>query len=177
MCLPAIPIAIQTALTIASTVASVTTGVMGAKAQERANDTQYKNSVTARNSNFNQLNLQSQQEAENASQKISENNIKASEALATSRTAAGEHGVAGLSVAALLDNLANNRSGYNMSVMENNDRKQMAIAGQRVNVDTNAANQVANLKTPAMPNYLGAGLQIAGDLYKDPAMKKQFGWQ
>jgi hypothetical protein len=101
-----------------------------------------------------------QQERESAMQRIEENNLKGTAAQATARTAAGEAGISGLSVDALLSDLGTKQQRFNSSVGTNYDRTSQAIAIQRENVDTNAASQINQLKTPAMPDYFGAALRI-----------------
>ncbi len=150
------------ALSIASTAASVVGQQMAASAQADANQRQYENTIRAYNANVNQTNLMAEQEREGAMQKLEENNMKARAAMATGTVAAGESGISGLSVDALLGDLSGKQNRYNTSVMTNLDRANSAIQNQRDNVYANAASQINGLQTPAMPDYFGAGLKIAG---------------
>lgn len=163
-----------TALAIAS-VASTASSVYGqqqaANAQSAANQRQYDNTMRARAANINQTNLMQQQEREASSQKLDENNRAARAAQSTAAVAAGENGISGLSVDALMADLGTSQNRYNSSVYTNYDNSSMAIANQRENVDINAASQINSLKTPAMPDYFGAALRIGTAAYG--AYKKQ----
>jgi len=153
-----------TALAIAS-VASAASSVYGqqqaANAQSKANQRQYENTLQARAANINQTNLAQQQQREESMQKLEENSLAARAAAATARVSAGENGISGLSVDALLADIGTKQNRYESSVQTNYDRTSQAIANQRENIDINAASQINSLKTPAMPDYIGAGLKIA----------------
>lgn len=130
--------------------------------QNKQNAAQYRNAMLARASNLNQTNMEMVQEREGAMQKLEQNNLRADASKATATVAAGENGVSGLSVGALLDDLASTQGRYNSSVAMNYDRSMSALESQRINVNTNAANVISSLKTPASPDYAGAALRIAG---------------
>lgn len=164
-------------LSAASSVAQVFAQQQAADAQNRANRQQYANTMAARAANLNQTNLEMSQEREASMQKLEENNLKAREATSTARVAAGESGVSGLSVDALLADLGTKQNRYNSSVVTNYDRALGAIENQRQNISTNAASQINSLKTPAMPDYFTAGLRIGNAIYKynNPGMQTQVG--
>lgn len=157
MCEPTTILAIAS---VASTVASVSAQSQAASAQSAANQRQYENTIRARNANINQTNVMQQQEREAASQKLEQNNMAARAAKSTATVSAGENGISGLSVDALLADLGTKQGRYNSSVQTNFDNSTMAIANQRENIDINAASQINSLKTPAMPDYFGAALRI-----------------
>lgn len=157
MCEPTTILAIAS---VASTVASVSAQSQAASAQSAANQRQYENTMKARAANLNQTNLMQQQEREGAVQKIDQNNMAARAAKATATVAAGENGISGLSVDALLSDLGTKQGRFNSSVQTNFDNTTMAISNQRENIDINAASQINSLKTPAMPDYFGAALRI-----------------
>lgn len=147
-------------ITAAATATSLYAQNQQVEYQNQQNQRQYDNAITARNANINQTNLEMVQERENAMQKLEQNNLKAGAARATGLTAAGENGVGGLSVGALLDDLSMSQNRYNTSVTTNYDRSMSAIESQRQNASINAANVISGLKTPAMPDYATAGLRI-----------------
>lgn len=153
-------------LSIASTAASVYGQQQAANAQEKANWRQYENTMRAYANNSNQVNLEQQQIRENAIQKKTENNMMARSAIAKSAVSAGENGVSGLSVDALLSDLAGKQNRYNSSVDTNYDYSSMALDNQRQNIYANAASTINGLKTPAMPDYLSAGLKIGQTYYQ-----------
>ena len=171
MCIPALGFAAGMAgavqgLTIASSIGSVVAQRQAADSQTAANQRQYENTMRARAANLNQTNLMQQQQREAGSQQLEQNNMAARAARSTSTVSAGENGISGLSVDALMADLGNKQNRFNSSVVTNYDNSSMAIANQRENVDINAASQINNLKTPAMPDYLGAALRI-GNVAKD----------
>lgn len=152
-------------LQVASAVGGVMAQKQAADAQSDANMRQWQAAVKARNQNFAQSNLQQLQEVEAAGGKIDENNMKARAAAATARVAAGESGVSGLSVDALLGDISSKQNRYNTSVMTNYDRKTNMIDLQRENSNIDMVNTINSLKTPAAPDYLGAALRIGQAVY------------
>lgn len=162
MCEPTTILAIAS---VASTVASVSAQSQAADAQSAANQRQYENTMRARAANLNQTNLMQQQEREAGSQQLEQNNMAARAAKSTATVSAGESGISGLSVDALLSDLGTKQNRFNSSVVTNYDNSSMAIANQRENVDINAASQINALKTPAMPDYFGAALRIGNAVY------------
>lgn len=162
MCEPTTILAIAS---VASTVASVSAQSQAADAQSAANQRQYENTMRARAANLNQTNLMQQQEREGSMQKLEQNNLAARAAQATATVSAGESGISGLSVDALMSDLGTKQNRFNSSVVTNYDNSSMAIANQRENVDINAASQINSLKTPAMPDYFGAALRIGNAVY------------
>jgi hypothetical protein len=151
---------------VASTAATVAAQAQAARAQTAANQRQYENTMRARAANLNQTNLMQQQEREAGSQKLEENNMAARAARSTATVAAGENGISGLSVDALMADLGTKQNRFNSSVVTNYDNASMAIANQRENIDINAASQINSLKTPAMPDYFGAALRIGNAAYQ-----------
>ena len=162
-----------TALTVITTVASVSAQQQAADAQSQTNQRQYENTMRARAANLNQTNLMQQQEREAGSQQLEQNNMAARAARSTATVSAGESGISGLSVDALLSDLGTRQNRFNSSVVSNYDNSSMAIANQRENIDINAASQINSLKTPAMPDYFGAALRIGRSVYdyQNPTQK------
>lgn len=152
-------------LSIASTAASVYGQKTAADAQAASNQVQYQNSMIARGENANQVNLERQQQADAASQKIDQNNMAARSAQAT---AVATGGPSGISMDALLASIGGKQASYNDSVYQNLDRVNLASDNQLVNVNRRAASEINSLQTPAAPDYLGAALKIgqAGYNYK-----------
>jgi len=153
------------ALHVTTAAAGVVAQQQAASAQEAANMRQYQNAMTARATNINQTNLAQQQEREGAMQRLEQNDLAARAGAATARVSAGESGVSGLSVDALLADLGNKSNRFQTAVETNYDRASSAIALQRENVNTNAASQINSLKTPAMPDYFSAALRIGNAAY------------
>lgn len=162
MCDPVTAIAVGSlALTAASTGAQVYQQQQAQKQQENYNKQQYENTMTAYRYNNAAINQKQQLERDAASQKITENNIKAREAQSKALTSAGESGVGGLSVGALLSELAGERGRYNFSVERNYEGAYYGLDAERMNNWSSSASQINQLKTPQTPDYFGAGLRIA----------------
>lgn len=171
MCLPALPAPLMTALSIASTAASVVGQMSQANAQAQANRQQYENTMTAYRANMAQVELGKIQERDAAVQKLNENNLDARRATATALTTSGENGVSGLSVDAFLADIGSKRSVYNQSVRTNYENRVAQLDLQRENVYANAASSINGLKTPATPDYLGGALKIA-NIWNDSKLNK-----
>lgn len=157
-----------TALAIASAVStamSVNAQQQAADQQAASNQRQYENSMRAMAANVNQTNAEHMQQREASIQKLSENNMTATAAKATATTSAGESGISGLSVDALLADLSGRQGRYTDSVTTNYQNAEMAINNQRENIGINAASQINNLKTPQAPDYVGAALRIGTTAY------------
>lgn len=163
------------ALSVASTVAGVYGQQQQVKAQNAYNDQQAKNTMEAYRANLAQTNLTQSQEQAAATQKINENNRAAEAAKAKALVSAGESGISGLSVDALLADLSGEQARYNESVNQNYQNASMAIDNQRKNAQINAASQINQLKTPQSPDYLGAALRIgqAAYDYKNPRVNSK----
>ena len=163
------------ALSVASTVAGVYGQQQQAKAQQAYNDQQAKNAMEAYKANLAQTNLMQSQEHAAATQKVNENNRAAEAAKAKALVSAGESGISGLSVDALLANLSGEQARYNESVNQNYENASMAIDNQRTNAQVNAASQINSLKTPQSPDYLGAALRIGTAVYdyKNPRVNSK----
>lgn len=168
MCLPALAAApgLMSGLQIVSSVVGLVGQMQAQQAQEEANQRQYTATMQARAANLNQTNLMQQQEREASMQKLEESNLKAQAARSTARVSSGEAGVSGLSVDALLADINSKQNRFDSAVQTNYDRAGVAIDNQRINIQTNAANQINSLKTPAMPDYFSAALRIGNAITK-----------
>ena len=163
------------ALQVASTLAGVEGQRQQAKAQSAYNDQQAKNAMEAYRANLAQTNLMQSQEHAAATQKVNENNRAAEAAKAKALVSAGESGISGLSVDALLADLSGDQARYNESVNQNYENASMALDNQRTNAQVNAASQINKLETPKSPDYLGAALKIgqAAYDYKNPRVSRK----
>lgn len=162
-------IATTTALAIASvvsTLATVNAQQQAARSQEQTNQRQYENTLRSMAANVNQTNAEHMQQREGSIQKLEENNMNARAAAATATTAAGESGISGLSVDALMSDIGTKQNRFNSSVDTNYQNIESVINNQRENIGINAASQVNQLKTPAMPDYFGAALRIGDAAYR-----------
>lgn len=176
MCEPTTLVAASLALTAASTAATIYSQQQAADAQAATNQRQYENQMTAYKANLLQSNMDlanldrlKQQEAEDLSAKKIANNADARRDMAKATVAAGESGISGLSVDSLLAELGGRAGTANTSAEVNYLRKDSALEQDRANIYTSKTNNWAqtasainSLKTPTQPDYIGAGLRIAG---------------
>lgn len=152
-------------LSIASTAASVYQQQQNMKAQERYNQQTYDNQMTAYRYNQAQSNFTRQQEAQNLAETKIVNNNAARKAVSTATVAAGESGVTGLSVDALLADLSGRAGRDNTSAEVNYLRRDNAIQTDAFNNWSNTASAINKLETPKAPDYLGAALKIGSSVY------------
>lgn len=176
MCEPTTLVAASLALTAASTAATVYSQQQAADAQAASNQRQYENQMAAYNANIAQSNMDlanlnrlKQQEAEDASAKKITANAEARRDMAKATVASGEAGVSGLSVDSLLAELGGKAGNANTNIETNYLRRDNALEMDRSNIYTTKTNNWAqtasainSLKTPTQPDYIGAGLRIAG---------------
>lgn len=176
MCEPTTLVAASLALTAASTAATVYSQQQAADAQAATNQRQYENQMAAYNANVAQSNMDlanlnrlKTQEAEDASAKKISANADARRDMAKATVAAGESGISGLSVDALLAELGGKAGNANTNIETNYLRRDNALEMDRSNIYTTKTNNWAqtasainSLKTPTQPDYIGAGLRIAG---------------
>jgi hypothetical protein len=144
----------------AGTAAQVDSQNKQVKAQDRANETQYENSMTAYRHNLSNIETTRGQLQEDATQKVNENNAASRAAQATARVSSGEAGVAGLSVDALLRDLAGEARYDNTSVEQNYLRQNESLNSKRENAYNMNASDINGLRTPQAPDYAGAALRI-----------------
>lgn len=162
MCEPTTLMALQ----IASAVGGLYAQQQAANAQERANTQNYNNQMTAYRYNLANANATKVQEAENLAAKKMEINADVTRKQAAATVAAGEAGVSGLSVDALLAGIAGDGGRANTNAEVNYLRADRAIEADKMNSWSNAAGVIGSMKTPQSPDYLGAGLRIADAAYK-----------
>lgn len=159
--LPALSTGLMTGLQIASSAIGLVGQMQAQGAQEEANRRNYENQMTAYRYNIANANLQKVQESQNLSQKKIENNAEVARRQATAKVAAGEAGVSGASVDALLAELGGRGGQANASAETNYLRTDQAIEADKMNSWSSAATNIGQLKTPQAPDFLGTGLKIA----------------
>lgn len=152
-------------MSIASTAASLYQQQQAQSAQAAANKRQYDNQMTAYRYNQANNNFTRVQEAQNLAETKVANNAAAVRAQSTAKTMAGEGGVTGLSVDALLADLAGKAGQDNASAEVNYLRRDNAIQADQMNTWASTASNINSLQTPKAPDYLGAALRIGTDIY------------
>ena len=123
------------------------------------------NANVAARSDYQQLALNDLQASAQTSQAIQDNNIQAAQAAASARVAAGESGVAGLSVDALLADLGGQAGANNNNLLYNNslDRQQNNLqrtashnrAASRINTS-----QAKRYRGVGASDYIGSALRV-----------------
>lgn len=160
MCSPAILVsaalgAVQTGLTI-----------QGQRQQAKAQAQVQRNATIAEQqrhlTEMSASRLKERQEKVAAAQRIQQSTTKAREARATARVSAGESGVAGLSVDALINDMTRKEAEYSFSVQQ---QMQFANMNRQLAFEDGANRSRMNLlsinKPIEQPNYLGAALSGA----------------
>lgn len=172
------------AIAAVSTAASVSAQQRQMNYQEDLNQRQADNIETARRANLANIEVQRQQALADTREQMTKNTVAGRAASATASVAAGESGVTGTSVDALLRELQGKAAWDNMTAETNYLRQDTALNAQRENVNTNSNSQLNSLTTPASPDYLGAGvrfgqsaLNIYSDYRKDQASSRLSGTQ
>jgi hypothetical protein len=161
-------VTIAAAIGIATTAYTAYETDQNVQAQNKnAKQTAKEGSKLARASFINQTNLanlRSTQESEAASTELTANAKDAAKARATARVSAGEAGVSGVSVDALINDFYDQEAGYSEGVKRNlqlgREQTQADLMGMR----SNAQDRSLSLRQPlqARPSYFATGLNIAG---------------
>ena len=108
------------------------------------------------------MRVQQGQEQVAAAQRINESAKKAREARATARVSAGESGVAGLSVDALINDLTREEAEYSFATQQQLQMNDVGRSMQLQNAGLGFTNNMLRINRPIeQPNYLGAALSGA----------------
>ena len=108
------------------------------------------------------MRVQQGQEEVAAAQRVNESARKAREARATARVSAGEAGVAGLSVDALINDLTREEANYNFATQQQLQMNDVGRSMQLDNAGLSFTNNMLRINRPIeKPDYLGAALSGA----------------
>lgn len=108
------------------------------------------------------MRVQQGQEQVAAAQRINESAKKAREARATARVSAGEAGVAGLSVDALINDLTREEAEYSFATQQQLQMNDVGRSMQLQNAGLGFTNNMLRINRPIeQPDYLGAALSGA----------------
>lgn len=163
MCgIAAIGLAISAVSSIASVVGQQAQAQAQADSQNAYNRQLEQNALTARNANLANLEVERNTTLADTREQINQNAIAARRAEATARVSAGESGISGLSVDALLRDLSGQMGYDNATATENYLRQDRNINIRRENVQNQYVSTLNGVKQPVIqsPNYLGAALSI-----------------
>lgn len=162
---PQVLFAIKSAFEVGTAAVSVASAAGAAQAQSEANQLAKESAMEARNANYDQLAAMAQQENAAAAQQIQENQIEALKSTATAEVAAGESGVTGLSVDALLADMWGKSARFEDNVNQNLEAKQQQIQFELDNANRSYQSTVNSLPAVQKPNYLGAALKAGSGIY------------
>ena len=156
------PIAIGLALGGAQTVSQISGQRQMAKAQAQAQANASKAERQRYLQEVSSMRVQQGQEQVAAAQRINESAKKAREARATARVSAGESGVAGLSVDALINDLTREEAEYSFATQQQTQMNDVGRQMQLQNAGLGFTNNMLRINRPIeQPDYLGAALSGA----------------
>lgn len=156
---------LMSGLQIASSAFGLYNQMQQQSAMERYNQQVYDNQMQAYRFNQANNNFTRLQEAENLAQQKVTNNAAARRAQARAKVSAGEAGVAGLSVDALLAELGGMAGQDNANAEVNYLRRDRAIQADGYNNYVSTASNINKLETPKSPDYFSAALKIGQSVY------------
>lgn len=144
-------------------VASAGTQVIGQRQAAAAQAQAQANASKAERQRYLQevssIRIQQGQEQVAAAKRIQESTRKAREARATARVSAGEAGVAGLSVDALINDLTREEAEYSFATQQQLQMNDVGRQMQLQNAGLGFTNNMLRINRPIeQPNYLGAAL-------------------
>ena len=161
--------AISTGLSAVGTAVSVGSTFMNYRADQQqfgAQQQQYNtNRLLAQQSMLEQagqLSLRESQERDALLDKAMANKIEAAKAKGRTIASAGEAGVSGMSIAALVADIERTKLNNQGTINRNFDAIQQQGIYDRKALESQAQGRANNLALPTAPSLLGAGLQIAG---------------
>ena len=168
MCEPATIIAATTAVIgVASAAMSYSSQMSVAKAQSQAYQQNYtQNAQTAQQAAVQQYAVVDQrivQEQQAATVEKDQSALEARKAAATTRVAAGEAGISGLSVEALLGDIYGQSAKYNDQVDQQTEWTVQQMQREKEGIATNTQDRINNgVQKPTIqrPNFIDLGLKI-----------------
>jgi hypothetical protein len=151
---------------IGMAVASAGTQVMGQRQQAKTQEKVQANASKAERQRYLQevssMRVQQGQEQVAAAQRVNASARKAREARATARVSAGEAGVAGLSVDALINDLTKQEAEYSFASQQQTQMNDVGRTMQLENAGLSFTNNMLRINKPIeQPDYLGAALSGA----------------
>ena len=147
-------------------VATAGSQIIGQRQQAEAQAQAQANASAAERQRYLQevssMRIQQGQEEVAAAQKVNESARKAREARSTARVSAGEAGVAGLSVDALINDLTREEAEYSFATQQQLQMNDVGRDMQLQNAGLGFTNNMLRINRPIeQPDYLGAALSGA----------------
>ena len=147
-------------------VAQAAVGFMGAQAQADAQNAAHEQNrlaaIAAANDKYASLNNKTIQERNAASQELLEKKIKAAQTRSTALVAAGQAGVSGLSVDAVLGDIFAQEGRQTAAIMQNFETRREYNADEMVSTYHQTVARINSVKTAADPSplpFIFQGLQ------------------
>lgn len=163
--LAAIGPALQSALSVGTTAVGFMAASASARAQNAAIDQANENARVQTITEYDQLTRVGQQERAAATQSMEEAQINRKKAVARAEVSAGEAGVSGLSINALLGDLYGQEARIRDSVNQNLENTEVQLGAERNSVAINQANLIASRPKVAGPSLIGATLEAGSGVY------------
>lgn len=164
--------AVSSAMSVATATASIVGQTQAAHAQKQQAQAQAESIKRATINNYDQLQLQREQERQNATEKAAQVAQQGIQARSSALTAAGEAGVSGLSVEALLGDLQRQELEYTGAVQTNYKRRSAQIDAEMNGVQTTGQSQINSIPVPRNIDFvspiLNSAFKITG-AYQDYA--------
>ena len=153
-------------ISIGLAMASMGAQIHGQRQQAKTQAKVQKNASAAERERYlrevSSMRVQQGQEEVAAAQRIQESTRKAREARATARVSAGEAGVAGLSVDALINDLTREEANYNFATQQQLQMNDVGRSMQLDNAGLSFTNNMLRINRPIeKPDYLGAAISGA----------------
>ena len=162
MCVAAIPAALA--------IAQAGVAYLGARGEASATNAYYKQNraaaITAGNDRYAALNNNTLQEREAASQELFQKQIEAMKTRATATVSAGESGVTGLSVDALMGDLLAQQGRQTQAIETNFENKRQRNIDEGIATHHNTISRINNVRRAARPSPIPYILQGIGGAIK-----------
>lgn len=156
------PVAL-TVMTVASGVLDYAGKVQAANAQEKANNRSRELSIQNQNLQIRALQNQADEDRRQATEALLDNQRDADAARASAAVAAGEAGVSGLSVDALMGDLVRQETDNRLDILSINSFQQRQRELDREGIGITTQSQINQLPLVEYPSFAGAALSTAMD--------------
>ena len=156
---------IATALTVASGVAGLVGQQQAASAQEAANNQARALAIRNQDLQIRALQNAEDEDRRRTSEALIDNQRAANAAKATAQVAAGEAGVAGLSVDALLGDIVRQETENKQDILTTQDFQQRQRQLDREGIGITATSQVNQLPLVEYPSFFNSSLGTASDAF------------
>ena len=147
----------------AGTILSAMTSIAAASEQQQQAQATEKNANASYLNDARQLNLRQRQEEEAASQRGQEADIQSMKDMSQARTAAGESGVSGLSVDALMSDILRQNLFDDTKADSNLSATKAQIAMEK---EGSKSNRQSRINAVPYPSFAATALQVGGQAYE-----------